>query len=223
MLFLDKIKNKYPNLQNIFEVGAHRGYDILDILEKWPDAKIYAFEADPFNFHICNEKFKDVKNVEVYHLAVTDKTEQVVFNRFYDLETIPDEETLVGDNMQNTGQGSILKSGKGMSEIFKVKDVVEEITVNGICLYDFCRENAIQNIDAVFMDVQGAEMQVLYGCKTLLTSMKAVALEWSSDFVMYEGETDFIYIKKFLEEGGMEETAREYQFEGISGDSLFLR
>jgi len=223
MLFLDQVKNKYPNLKNIFEVGSHRGYDILDILEKWPDAKIYAFEADPFNYKICDEKFKDVKNVEVYHLAVTDKTEPLVFNRFYDLETIPDEETFAGKNLQNTGQGSILKSGKGMTEIFKVKDVVKEITVNGICLYDFCRENAIQNIDAVFMDVQGAEMQVLYGCKDLMATVKAVVLEWSSNYVMYEGETDFIYIKKFLEEGGMEEIAREYQFEGISGDSLFLR
>ncbi len=40
---------------------------------------------------------------------------------------------------------------------------------------------------------------------------------------MYEGETDFVDIKSFLENNGMKEANRQYQFQGISGDSLFLR
>lgn len=223
MLFLEQVKEAFPSLENIFEVGAHRGYDIEEVMKLWPESQIYAFEADPFNYEICRDKFSENNNVHVIHAAVTDRTAPVIFNRFYDLESIPDDQTMVGQNLQNTGQGSILKSGKGMTKIFRVKDVVEEIEVDGICLNDFCVNNNIESIDAIFMDVQGAEMQVLKGCQDMLSSLKATILEWSSRYVMYEGETDFIFIKKFLEDNSFEEVAREYQFEGISGDSLFLR
>lgn len=223
MLFINELKQKYPNLTHIFEVGAHRGYDIPKILSLWPLAKVYAFEADPYNYEICRNKFANSPNVYIYHLAVTDSTGPVTFNRFYNLETIPDDQTMVGQNLQNTGQGSILKCGKGMKEIFKVSDAVQEISVDGICLDDFCRQQNIPSIDAIFMDVQGAEMQVINGCKSLLDTVNAIILEWSSQYVMYEGETDFVDIKSFLENNGMKEANRQYQFQGISGDSLFLR
>ncbi len=221
--FLDEIKASYPDIKNIFEVGAHRGYDVLDLVKYWPEATIYAFEADPFNYEICKKRFEDNPNVQVLHMAVTDVSGPVTFNRFYDLESIPDDQTFVGDGMQNTGQGSLLKSGIGMTEIFKVKDVVEEIEVEGICLKDFCEQRGIESIDALFMDVQGVEMQVLQGCRDMLSTVKSTALEWSSRYVMYEGETDFVFIKHFLEQIGFFEAARQYQLKGISGDSLFLR
>jgi len=31
MLFLETVKEVYPDLKNIFEVGAHRGADIYEI------------------------------------------------------------------------------------------------------------------------------------------------------------------------------------------------
>jgi FkbM family methyltransferase len=221
--FLDEIKESCSEIKNIFEVGAHRGYDVLELMEFWPEATIYAFEADPFNYEICKKRFEDNSNVHVIHAAVTDVTGPVTFNRFYDLESIPDDQTFVGDGLQNTGQGSLLKSGVGMTEIFKVKDVVEEIEVDGICLKDFCEVENIESIDALFMDVQGVEMQVLQGCGDMLPTVKSAALEWSSKYVMYEGETDFVFIKHFLEQSGFFEAVRQYQLKGISGDSLFLR
>tara|TARA_R100000008_G_scaffold55744_1_gene34239 strand:+ start:686 stop:1357 length:672 start_codon:yes stop_codon:yes gene_type:complete len=223
MLFLPETKDKFPDLKHIFEVGAHRGYDIPEILEQWPEAIVYAFEADPFNYEICKNKFADYDNVHVYHMAVTDTTGKVTFNRFYDLETIPDEETMVGANLQNTGQGSILKCGRGMKELFKVGDPVKEIEVDGITLKDFCLENNIPTIDALFMDVQGAEMHVFNGCGDMLDTTSATIFEWSSQYIMYDGEADFNYIKMFLEIKGFKEDNREYQLQGISGDSLFTR
>jgi FkbM family methyltransferase len=223
MLFLETVKEVYPDLKNIFEVGAHRGDDIYEILRMWPDSTVYAFEADPFNFEICRDKFKDNENVRVYHLAVTDKSEKLIFNRYYDLETIPDSETMIGKNLQNTGQGSLMKPGVGMKDIFQVKQVFQEIEVEGICLEDFCNQNCIGSVDAILMDVQGAEMNVFNGCGHFIDSLKATIFEWSTKYVMYDEETDFVWIKSFLESRGLKETKREYQFQGISGDSLFLR
>ena len=223
MSFLDQVKNKYPELETIFEIGAHRGYDIIEILKKWPNAEIYAFEADPCNYKICHDKFKDIPNVHVYNLAVTNVTGPVIFNRFFDVESISDAQTYVGQNMQNTGCGSILKSGKGLTEIYKISQVKEEIKVDGISLYDFCSTNNISKIDAIFMDVQGAEMMVFEGCKDLINTLKATVFEWSTNYILYDGETDFNFIKPFLESKGINEVSREYQLMEICGDSLFMK
>jgi len=223
MLFLEKIKMVLPDIKNIFEVGAHRGYDVLELAEYWPEANIYAFEADPFNYEICKNKLEDNPSVHTLHMAVTDTTGPVTFNRFYDLETIPDDQTFVGDAMQNTGQGSILPLGNGMKQIFGVKDVTEKIEVDGTSLRDFCKDRNIEGIDALFMDVQGAEAKVLQGCQEMIQTVKVIALEWSHRQLMYEGETDFMVIKHVLEQQGFFEAARVWQLKGITGDSLFLR
>lgn len=223
MEFIEETKNAFPNLKYIFEIGAHRGIDIPDIINAWPEAIIHAFEADPYNYKICEEKFKDFKNVYVHNIAVTDHTGTATFNRYYDVESIPDSETMNGQNFQFTGQGSILKPGNGMKNIFKVNNTFETFQVNTISLFDFCSINNICSIDAIFMDVQGAEFNVFEGCKNLLNSLKATIFEWSTNYIMYEDETDFNFIKFYLENYGMKEVIRKYQFENISGDSLFLR
>ena len=223
MLFLNEIKLKYPNLKNIFEVGAHRGHDIKHIVETWPEAKVYAFEADPFNYNICLENCKEFDNVEVYNIAIYDQNKKMTFNRFCDIESIPDSETFKGSNMQFTGCGSLNKPGDGLKNIYKITEVTEELEVEAITLRSFCEDNDINSIDAIFMDVQGAEMNVINGCESLIDSTKSLILEWSTNRVLYENETDFLWIKSFLELKGLKETKREYQLQGINGDSLFLR
>jgi FkbM family methyltransferase len=223
VLFLDKVKNKYPSLKNIFEVGAHRGYDIEGILEKWPEANVYAFEADPFNFEICKERCKDFDNVHVYNLAIYDQNKEMTFNRFCDIESIPDEETFEGSNFQFTGCGSLHKPGTALKEIYRIREVSEEITVQSITIESFCKDNNIESVDAIFMDVQGAEMNVLKGCEDFINTLKCTILEWSTNKTLYENETDFVYIKSFLESKQLKEVERVYQIQGLNGDSLFLR
>lgn len=225
MLFLDKIKEKYPNPKNVFEIGAHRGYDIPEIVKAFPEANIYAFEADPYNYNICLENCAEFANVHVYNQAVYSANQEMTFNRFCDIENIPDEETLKGQNLQFTGCGSLHKPGVGLTEIYKIKDVVEEIKVQAVTLQWFCNKYKIDSIDALFMDVQGAEMNVIQGAGDLLMStINALVLEWSTNYTLYENETDFVYIKRYLENVvRLKETQREYQLQGLNGDSLFLR
>lgn len=223
MLFLEDVKKNFPCLKNIFEVGAHRGNDIGTITSMWPEANIYAFEADPFNYDIVQNKFENNDKVKVYNLAVTDKSGKLQFNRYYPIDTIPDDKTYEGQNCQNSGQGSIFKPGKGMKEIFNVNNTYQTLEIDGISLYDFCKTNGIESIDAIFMDVQGAEYNVLIGCKDMMNSVKATIFEWSKNYIMYEGETSFDDIAKYLNENGLSEAGREYQFFEISGDSLFIR
>lgn len=223
MLFIDKVKKRFPELDNIFEIGAHRGNDITKILKTWPNAKIYAFEADPFNYKIIEEKFKDNENVNVYHQAVSAMDGEISFYRYFPTENIKDEDTMIGQNLQNTGQGSILKPGIGMKNIFKVNDIHEEIKVSTISLSTFCKKNNIPSIDAIFMDIQGAEYHAFLGCKDFIDTVKATIFEWSTKYIMYDGEQSLENITALLNANGLHEMDREYQFEGISGDSVFIR
>ena len=223
MLFLDEVKERYPDLENIFEVGAHRGYDLKDINEYWPDSNIYAFEADPYNYKICVENSKGLSNVEIHELAIYNQDKKMTFNRYCDIESIPDSDTLKGSNMQFTGCGSLFKPGVGLKEIYKIPKVTEEITVSAVSLASFCQDHNINSIDAIFMDVQGAEMNVILGCEDLIQSTKAIILEWSTKYTLYDEETDFTFIKSFLESHGFKEEKRQYQLEGLNGDSLFLK
>ncbi len=224
MQFLDKVKAKYPNTKNIFEISAHRGYDIPYMVEAFPEAKIYAFEADPFNYQICVDNCSKFDNVEVYNVAVYDEIKEMTFNRFCDIENIPDSETHKGSNMQFTGCGSLHKPGVGLTQIYKIKDVVEEIKVQTTTIEAFCTENNIESADALFMDVQGAEMNVILSCGKFLETVNSIALEWSTKYTLYENETDFNYIKSYIEHNmKLEEVERVYQLQGLNGDSLFLR
>lgn len=223
MLFLDHVKRHYTNLNNIFEIGAHRGYDIKEIKSIWPEANIHAFEADPFNYNICKTNCKDFANTSIYNLAVYDKDEKLKFNRFCDIEKIPDSQTFVSKNFQFTGCGSIKNPGIGLKEIFNINEVVEQIEVDAVTLNSFCKNNNINSVDAIFMDVQGAEWNVINGCSDFISTTKAIILEWSTKYVLYEDELDFNFIKLYLESIGFNEVEREYQLQGINGDSLFLR
>ncbi len=77
----------------------------------------------------------------------------------------------------------------------------EEIDV---CTLDrWCQENGIdpKRVDIVKLDVQGAELQALYGARTLLETAKVVYLEVS--FVpIYKGSPLFGEIDSFLTECG---------------------
>ena len=74
------------------------------------------------------------------------------------------------------------------------------------------------------MDVQGAEMNVILGASDFMKTIKSLVLEWSTKYTLYENETDFIHIKSYLENNlKLQEVEREYQLQGLNGDSLFLR
>ena len=223
MLFLDDIKNKFANLDNIFEIGAHIGMDIPHMRSAWPESNIYAFEADPHNYKACYNNVGKDKDTHLYNVAVTDYTGTISFNRFFDVESVAHEDLDKGMNFQYTGQGSVMGLGVGMQALFGVVETVEKLDVPCTSLSDFCASNNISSIDALFMDVQGAEQNVLNGCSDMLLETKAIVFEWSTNILLYEGETDFLVIKGFLEGLGFYEHNREYQLQGISGDSLFLR
>jgi FkbM family methyltransferase len=140
--------------ESAVDIGANIGYmtSILS-LNVGAKGKVYAFEAHPdifdelmFNVRNWMQNY-DISNIESNHVAVSDKSGEI-------------ELFVPSDFQSNRGLASIQKGG----------DIgYEAITVSAIALDD---KFINQEIGVLKLDVEGHELNVLQGAKSLLQSKK---------------------------------------------------
>lgn len=159
----------------IFDIGSCEGEDSIRYSKTFPFSKIYAFEPLHKNFIKLKknlEKYK-ITNVSCYEQALSKIVGSV---DFYVSEGHP-------DYLEKTDDWDY---GNKSSSIFEPKDYqpkwmsfnkVVNIPSNTIC--NFCKENNINYIDFVHMDVQGAEKIVLEGAEDFIKNIKFIWLEVS--------------------------------------------
>jgi hypothetical protein len=85
-----------------------------------------------------------------------------------------------------------------------------EIDVQGYRLDDWCRDAKLDSVDAIWMDVQGAELHVLKGAENTLANVQCIMTE-AGLIPYYEGHTLKTDIDAFLTSLGFVEVepARE--------------
>ena len=130
----------------IFDVGANIGYYTVQF-GRLANGQVYSFEPMSYQFNILkkNVELNNLANVATLKSIVTDS---VGVKRIY------------FSSMNNTGMSSLeLKS-----------DTYEDVKT--IMIDDYCRENEIDAIDLVKIDVEGHELCVLKGMSTLLSGKK---------------------------------------------------
>lgn len=145
--YLGKYLDKEIN--DIVIVGAYHGTEIPEILYHYPKCNILAFEAYKPNFDTLVRTFKTRSNVKCYNVAISDKKGIEIF---YELKDI--------------GNGSLLRTEypEKLVDIIKVPTDRLDSYVN-------------ENIDLLWVDVQGKELDVLKGFD--ITKAKALYLEVS--------------------------------------------
>jgi FkbM family methyltransferase len=169
---------KYFNKEDkiiIFDIGSCEGEDSIRYSQTFPNSTIYAFEPLEKNFHSLNENLKkyNIKNVKSYNEALSDKEGCV---DFFVSSGHP-------DYLPKTNEWDY---GNKSSSIFEPKshqpnwmnfEKIKNIKSN--TLYNFCKENNINNIDFIHMDVQGAEKLVLHGAGNYINNINMIWLEVS--------------------------------------------
>ena len=93
------------------------------------------------------------------------------------------------------------KKEKGVPWTLEKK--VRKIQVDVVTINKFAKQNNIQNIDLVWMDVQGNELRVLKGMTDYLSKVKMIQTE-AGVKEYYENHTLFYEIKDFLSNYGFE-------------------
>lgn len=166
----------------IFDVGANRGDTAIKYSTLFDQAKVYAFEPFPETFEKLLNNIKDYEKIVPGQYAIADKKGQaVLFSNF------------------NEDTNSLLPSDKiGLSSDQQVKNK-SSITVQTETIDSFCRNNNIQQIDILKMDIQGSELAALKGAVDLLEKRKIKLIYTETYFKQqYLGQPLFHDISSFL-------------------------
>lgn len=189
----------------IIEAGAHNGFDSVSICKQWERCTLYAFEPIPSIYVQLVANTKYLKNVKTFPLALSTETgESKIF---------------VSSGGQNAS--SSLLPPKEHVTLHPEVSFDETITIKTINLDEWARQNKIDKIDFMWLDMQGFELAVLKSSPNML---KTVSVIYTEVHILetYEGVPLYDEIKLFLENEGFELKLEELEYEE-GGNALFVR
>ncbi len=205
LLKLAHLKNKYDlTITKIAHVGAHKGQEVEEYLDVFPNVEINLFEPQANLFQYLEDKFGNQKNITLHNFA---------------LGSLNDSSTMfISDN---EGQSSSFYKPKvHLVEHPEVK-FHENNSIFEIKVLD---ELGIKNIDFLNIDTQGFEMEVLKGSVNVLSEdVKYIILEINKK-ELYEGCPLVKDIDSFLKKYGFIRTDTHYWMDSYSwGDAFYIK
>lgn len=207
--FLLSETSEYYDLEDIkyiFDVGSLNGIESIYFSQFLPSSQIYSFEANPKSASLVRENQKYYPNTRCINKAVSDYNGK---NTFY---LTP----------QNIGASSLLKPLGGLAGT-----QYSTIEVDVITIQKFCEENNIPNIDILWMDLQGNELNALKGMGDMLYNTKIICSEIGL-IPYYENHTLYGEIVDYLKKYGFEVSEKDYPFpyprdkNGFECDFIFI-
>ena len=142
----------------VVDVGAHFGYFALFAAKNLaPSARIFAVEAEESNVDVlkANVSANDCPNISIHHLAMAGQS---------------GERTLHRSRAENNSllQNYALLDGRN-----------EGVVVRAVSLGTFMEQNALNRIDFLKMDCEGAEYEILLNAdKEVLAKIETISMEF---------------------------------------------
>ncbi len=194
-----------PEPRVILDVGARFCRTSVTFARKYPNAKVFAFEANPESFQTCQRKARSRGN-----LAVT----------FGAVHQFDGEVTFYQDNNGNPGASSLFRRIRKSDH--PTTRGQAEIKVPAMRLDTWAKKHSVDRFDLVWMDLQGAELLALQGMGDLLDTVAALYLE--VEFVpLYHGQPLFGEVDRFLVNRGFECLEAWKKKHGRFGDAAYIR
>ena len=201
---IEKISGK-PNL--IVEAGAFNGVDTAKMARMWPDATIYAFEPIPELYLRAVNETKDYTQINLLPLALVNSDHsEVEINTF-------------SANDEIHGSSSILPPTLHL-EVAPEVVFDRAIVVPAIRLDNWYQQIEGQTVDLLWLDLQGAELEVLKSGLKCLANTRTLHIEVSLK-PLYLGAPTFSEIDKFLGLAGF--NLVESRIPVLSGNAIYKR
>lgn len=183
---LKLIKTIIPENSVIVEAGAHYGEDTKTMSELWPQGTIHAFEPLPNSFKRLIPWIEDCENVICYPYALSAKTGDSVF--------------YVSTN--NDGASSLLAPTSIITG--SIKFTPDPITVKCTTLDEWAKQNSIDHVDFMWLDMEGHELDTLKASSHIFSKTIAVYTEvnrrrFREGTPLYEEVRDWFYLMGFYE------------------------
>ena len=154
-----------------FDIGANRGQTIRLFKEVIPNCKIYAFEPHPNIFRTLISSFKMEKVVKCFNLAVGESSGKFPF------WVSPLDEA---SSMHLPDPDSTWNRKKALILGIDPKKMYKKIDVEVVTLDEFTLQHGIQSIDVLKIDVEGGELQVLLGSKSIFQEGRVSVVQYES-------------------------------------------
>ncbi|MBC7409533.1 MAG: FkbM family methyltransferase [Arcicella sp.] len=212
---LFKIFNPEAEL-TILDIGGCEGEEAIRYSRIFPNATIFSFEPLPKNQEFINENINKytATNVKLIPFAISD---EAGISQFYVSSGHPENQSTDLDwDFGNKSSSLLPPDSRNNHEWLKFN---EKIDVPTITLHSFLIDNEIEEVDFIHMDVQGAELKVLFGAKNLINKIKAVWLE-VSDLEIYKNQPLRSDVEGFMKSNGFYLVKSEML--GNFGDQLYL-
>lgn len=158
----------------IFDIGCCEGEDSIRYYSLFKNSKIYAFEPLEKNYEKALANFKNY-NLESVSISQEALSSSVGETKFYVSSGHPDYLENTNEWDYGNKSSSLLPPARENQPGWMSFHEEENIKTNTID--NFCRENGIEKIDFIHMDVQGAELLVLEGASNMLQNISLIWLE----------------------------------------------
>lgn len=200
----------------ILDIGGCEGEESIRYSRIFPFSNIYTFEALPENQKLVAENIikYNVKNIELVPMAVSDEEG---FSQFYVSSGHPENQSKDLDWDFGNKSSSLLSPENNNIASWLIFD--KKINVPTITLDSFLRENKINELDFVHMDVQGAELKVLMGAKDAVKNIKAIWLE-VADVELYKNQPLRVEVENYMKKNEFQIVKSD--IEGGFGDQFYI-
>jgi len=201
------LRTNRSKVRDIIIVGTHLGHEVPSMLRRYPDLRFRLFEASPRYIGALRRRFASERRVLVYECAVTDSDGSKTF-----FETNLD------------GSGSLLRVADLARVSYGMRQA-ETYKVAAVRLDTHAYDNGYQHdtIDCLWIDVQGAEMEVLRGAVKTLAHTRSVFVEISVFRPVYEGGSLFEEIEQHLMNHGFRAVSIGTDAGNGTGNAFFIR
>jgi FkbM family methyltransferase len=215
---LSHIKNliNFNDIKNIIDVGAAHGYETLNMARIFKNARVFGFEPTPEHYQHCI-KLRDTVENELsrrmtYINAALDINDGLI--PFYPL----DLEKSQGNNTGMASKYQLIDPTVFPHEL----NVQKKITVQSLRLDNWCKTNNVIP-DMIWMDAQGAELDILKGAENIIESVNVVLTE-AAVIPYYQGQTlkheidEWLYQRGFTELVSARKLGHQYEM-----DTIYIR
>ncbi len=179
----------------ILEIGCNDGGHTLWFLEIFKNPNIYCFEPDPRAIARFKTKVGRRSNINLFEIALSDHNGNV---EFYQSSGQRDEEQT--KSMPNGWDlsGSI-RQPKDHLVVHPWIKFDHKISVTTSTLDSWCQKHGLGEIDFIWMDVQGAEIDVFRGGINTLNKTRFIYTEYNNQ-ELYKGQLNLRHLMKYLKQ-----------------------
>lgn len=187
----------------ILEIGCNDGTHSLWLHNIFKNPTIYCFEPDPRAISRFKKKVGHNPNIHLFEIALSDHDGEIEFHQSggeltdEQLKEMPEG----WDNKLTEGwdlSGSIRKPKEHLN-LHPWVTFDKKILVTTSTLDNWCKKHNIDNIDFIWMDVQGAETDVFKGGKNTLPKTRFIYTEYNNQ-ELYEGQLNLKQLMQHLKD-----------------------